>query len=107
VPNRINQLDGSAVSTGNGGAVESIPPARPVGSAAGGASGGAGPAADSVHITASGRALAQAVQEAPEVDAARVSTLQQSIGSGNYSVDAERIAARMLQLEQDLGGNAQ
>ena len=110
MPNRINQLDGRAVSTGNGGAVESIPPARPVGSAAGGASGGAGPAPDSVHITASGRALAalsQAVQEAPEVDAARVSTLQQSIGSGNYSVDADRIAARMLQLEQDLGGNAQ
>lgn len=108
--NRINQLDGGAVSSGSGGAVESILPAKTVGSAASGSSGNGGPPPDSVHITASGRALAalsQAVQEAPEVDSARVSTLQQAIASGNYSVDAERTAGRMLQLEQDLSGNGQ
>jgi negative regulator of flagellin synthesis FlgM len=110
VPNRINQLDGGAVSSGTGSAVEGIAPSKSVGSAAGGSNGSPGAAPDSVSITPSGRALAavsQAVQEAPEVDNARVSTLQQAIASGSYSVDADRIAGRMLQLEQDLGGNAQ
>jgi negative regulator of flagellin synthesis FlgM len=63
-----------------------------------------------VHITDSARTIAtlsQAVQDTPEVDGARVSTLQQTIASGNYSVDADKVAARMLQLEQDLGENAQ
>jgi len=110
VANRINQLDGGSVSSGSGGAVESILPAKPVGSAAGGSSGSAAAAPDSVNITASGRALAalsQAVQDTPEVDGARVSTLQQAIASGTYSVDADGIAGRMLQLEQELGGSGQ
>jgi negative regulator of flagellin synthesis FlgM len=110
VANRINQLDGGAVSSGTGGAVESILPPKPAGSAANGSSGGSAPESDSVHITASGRALAvlsQAVQEAPEMDSARVSALQQAISSGTYSVDAEHLAGSMLQLEQDLGGSAQ
>jgi len=110
VANRIQQLDGGSVSSGTGSAVESVLPAKPVGSATGGASGAASAPTDSVHITASGRALAalsQAVQDTPEIDGARVATLQQSISSGNYSIHADRLAGRMLQLEQDLGGDAQ
>jgi negative regulator of flagellin synthesis FlgM len=63
------------------------------------------PGVDSVNITDSARrllALAQAVQSAPEVDTQRVAELQQSIGSGQYQVQPERIADRLLQMEQDL-----
>ena len=110
MPNRINHLDGGAVSSGTGGTVESILPAKPAGAQTSGAGGGSAPAPDSVNITASGKALAglsQAVQDSPEVDGARVSSLQQAITSGHYGVDADRIAGRMLQLEQDLGESAQ
>jgi flagellar biosynthesis anti-sigma factor FlgM len=47
-------------------------------------------------------ALAQAVSEAPEVDTQRVSALQQSISSGQYVINPDRIANRLLQMEQDL-----
>jgi negative regulator of flagellin synthesis FlgM len=110
VANRINHLDGGSVSSGTGGAVQGILPAKPAGSSASGSGSGSPPAPDSVNITASGRALAalsQAVQDAPEVDGARVSSVQQAISSGHYSVNADRIAGRMLQLEQDLGESAQ
>jgi negative regulator of flagellin synthesis FlgM len=110
VANRISGLGSGSVSSDTGGAVESIAPAKPVGSAAGGSSASSGAAPDSVHITDSARAIAalsQAVQDSPEIDGARVSTLQQAIASGNYSVDADNVAGRMLQLEQDLGENAQ
>jgi negative regulator of flagellin synthesis FlgM len=110
VANRISELGSGSVSSGTGGAVESVLPAKPVGSAASGSSAPSGASPDSVHITESARAIAtlsQAVQDTPEVDGARVSNLQQAIASGNYSVDADKVAARMLQLEQDLGENAQ
>ena len=105
--NRIDKLDGGSVSSGTGGAIESILPAKPVGAAATGSSGPSAASTDSVHITASGRALAalaQAVNDTPEVDASRVGHLQQAIASGSYGIDPEQIAGRMLQLEQDLGG---
>ncbi len=63
------------------------------------------PSVDSVNITDSARrlsALAQAVQDAPEVDTLRVAALQQSIGNGQYAINAERIADRLIQMEQDL-----
>ncbi|MFI4868206.1 MAG: flagellar biosynthesis anti-sigma factor FlgM [Steroidobacterales bacterium] len=65
------------------------------------------PSVDSVNITASARsllALSQAVQAAPEVDPLRVSALQQSISNGQYTISPERIADRLLQMEQDLRG---
>jgi negative regulator of flagellin synthesis FlgM len=63
------------------------------------------PETDNVHLTDPARnmaALAQAVFDAPDVDTARVDTLQQSIQNGSYHVDAGRIADRLLQLEQEL-----
>lgn len=102
--NRIKELGGLSVGSGSGGPIESVRPAAPVGSVGAGTS----PAgdSDSVQITPYARlltSLSQAVQNAPEVDAARVSSLQQAIDSGQYQVDAEKIAARLLSLEQDLG----
>lgn len=108
--NRISELGSGSVSSGTGSAVEGVQPAKPVGSAAGGSSTPSGASPDRVHITDSARAiatLAQAVEDTPEVDGPRVSNLQQAIASGNYSVDADKVAARMLQLEQDLGESAQ
>jgi len=110
VANRISELGSGSVSSGTGGAVEAILPAKPAGSAASGSSAPSEASADRVHITDSARtvaALAQAVEDAPEVDGPRVSHLQQAVASGTYSVDADKLAARMLQLEQDLGESAQ
>ena len=102
---QIKDLGGGSIGAGGG----SLEPVRgkPVGSAAPGSGSSLGLGAESVHITDSARALAalsQAVQSTPEVDAGRVATLQQAIANGNYSIDSDRIAARMLQVEQDLGG---
>ena len=63
------------------------------------------PGVDSVNITDSARrlsALAQAVQSAPDVDSQRVAALQQAIGNGQYQISPERVADRLLQMEQDL-----
>jgi negative regulator of flagellin synthesis FlgM len=109
---KISQLDGGAISSGTRSAVDGIAPAKAVGSGAAGA-GSTDPSgtdsSDSVSITESGRALAalsQAVQDAPEIDGARVAALKQAITSGSYSIDDEVIAARMLKIDQDLHGKA-
>lgn len=105
MPNRINELDGLSVGAGSGGPVESIRPAAAVSSSTAGASSSLG-SSDSVQITPHARlltSLSQAVQNAPEIDAARVGRLQQAIDAGHYQVDPEQTAARLLRLEQDLG----
>lgn len=43
------------------------------------------------------------LQGQPEVDEARVNELRQKIESGNYELSPERLAAKLLRLEQDLG----
>lgn len=104
---RIKDVGGGSIGAG-GGSLDPIRGGKPAGSAPGSGSGvSAGADADSVHITDSARALAalsQAIQSVPDVDTARVATLQQAIASGSYSIDSEGIAARLLQTEQDLGG---
>lgn len=113
---KINQLDGGAISSGTGGAVDTVAQAKSVGSGATG-SGSTGStdnlaseSPESVSITQSGRtlaALSQAVQDSPEIDGPRVAALRQSIESGSYSIDDDAIAGSMWQIEQDLGGMAQ
>ena len=64
-----------------------------------------GASGDSVHITQSARslaAMAQTIRDIPDVNAERVASVQQAIASGQYTISSERIAARLLQLEQDL-----
>ena len=39
----------------------------------------------------------------PEVDRARVSALRQQIRSGEYEIDADRLAGKLLRLEKELG----
>jgi flagellar biosynthesis anti-sigma factor FlgM len=60
---------------------------------------------DSVHITATARAvlaLQEAVSGVPDIDTARVERLQQSIDQQHYTVDAGKIADRLMNLEGDL-----
>jgi negative regulator of flagellin synthesis FlgM len=105
VANRIKELDGLSVGAPNGGPVESVRPATAVSSSTAGAN-SALDSSDSVQITPYARlltSLSQAVQNTPEVDAARVSRLQQAIDAGQYRIDPEQTATRLLRLEQDLG----
>ena len=58
-----------------------------------------------VHITNQARQLAtleQAVQGAPIVDEARVAGIRHAIETGRYEVSPQRIADKLLRLEQDL-----
>lgn len=60
---------------------------------------------DSVHITGAAHqmlALQQQISETPEVNAARVQELRSAISQKRYTIDASRIADRMLQIESDL-----
>jgi negative regulator of flagellin synthesis FlgM len=103
VPNRIKGLDGGSIGPGSSNPIETIRVATPVNPA--GTDSSAKPEADSVHITQSARALAalsQAVQDTPDVDTGRVAAVQQAIVAGTYKINPERIASRLLQLEQDL-----
>jgi negative regulator of flagellin synthesis FlgM len=48
--------------------------------------------------------LQQAIKDAPDIDTSRVANVQQALSSGQYKIDAGKIADRMIQLEGDLRG---
>ena len=103
MPNRIKGLDGGSIGPGSSNPIETIRISKPVSPA--GADSSSKPDADSVHITQSARSLAtlsQAVQDSPDIDSGRVAAAQQALKAGTYRINPERIASRMLQLEQDL-----
>lgn len=57
------------------------------------------------HITDSARKLAvleQTVRDLPAIDEARVQQVGARIADGNYKVDAERVADKLLRSDQDL-----
>lgn len=103
MPNRIKGLDGGSIGPSDSNPVEKVRVSTPVSTA--GADSSSSASVDSVHITQSARsmaALSQAIQDTPDVDAGRVAAAQQAIASGQYTVNPERIASRLVQLEQDL-----
>jgi negative regulator of flagellin synthesis FlgM len=103
VPNRIKGMDGGSIGPGGSNPIETIRVSTPVNPA--GSDSSSNPAGDSVHITQSARSLgvlSQAVQETPDIDAGRVAATQQALAAGTYTINPDRIASRMLQLEQDL-----
>ena len=62
--------------------------------------------ADDVHLTGASRQLAameQSLRELPAVDEVRVAVVRQRLSGGEYKVDPQRIADRLLGLERDLG----
>ena len=103
MPNRIKGLDGGSIGPGSSNPIETIrisPSVNPAG-----ADSSSKTQADSVHITQSARSLAalsQAVQDTPDIDSDRVAATQQALAAGTYTINPDRIASRMLQLEQDL-----
>ncbi|MDY6941613.1 MAG: flagellar biosynthesis anti-sigma factor FlgM [Pseudomonadota bacterium] len=61
---------------------------------------------DSVTFTDTARQLnelAAAVEKVPVVDTQRVEQIKQLVDSGQYRVDSERVADRLIALEQMLG----
>ena len=103
---RIKALTGGSISASNSGSpIEQIRAST----AASASTSGAPASVDSVQITDSARqlaALSQAVQNTPEVDSQRVAVLQQAIEGGQYSVNPQLIADRLLQFEHDLSSAA-
>jgi len=103
VTDRIKGLGSSSLGASSSGTpVDQIRAATAPSSATGAPQSGV----DSVNITDSARrlsALAQAVHASPELDSQRVTALQQAISNGQYVVSPDRIANRLLQMEQDLG----
>jgi negative regulator of flagellin synthesis FlgM len=64
----------------------------------------AGPSAD-VQLTGAARGLAameQSLVALPAVDEARVAAVKRRLDSGEYRIDAQRIADRLLHLESEL-----
>jgi negative regulator of flagellin synthesis FlgM len=63
------------------------------------------PVDSSVTLTDAARRLAaleRVIAGVPDVDLARVEELRSAIESGRYTVDADRIASRLLDLEREL-----
>ncbi len=109
MPNTIKGLSGGSIGPDTSNPVEKVRGGTPVGTPTAGAS--SSPAADSsVHITSSARLLAslsQAVNSTPDINSSRVAAVQQAIASGQYKISPERIANRLVQLDQDLGNATQ
>lgn len=60
---------------------------------------------DNVQLTGAARdmaAIEQALVAMPAVDEARVASVKRRLDSGQYRVDAQRVADRLLSLEGDL-----
>lgn len=67
----------------------------------------AGAGSNAVNITDQAKQLAsleQALQTLPAVDEARVAEIRSAIQDGRYQVNPERIADKLLRLEQELSG---
>lgn len=62
---------------------------------------------DTVTVSTTARnltSLQQVIKDTPDIDTNRVATVQQALSSGQYKIDAGKIADRMIQLESDLRG---
>lgn len=69
------------------------------------AAGAARSGGDQVRLTPDARqasAIADRIATLPTIDRARVDAVSAAISRGEYRIDADRIAERMLALEQDL-----
>ena len=66
------------------------------------------PATDKVSLSEQSlqvRELQQRLDQVPEVDAEKVQAIKQAIARGDYPVDAQKLAANLMNLEKILSGN--
>ena len=99
--NKIGGYDNRPVHNGTG---KTVSRERDAGTSAS-QSAAAGKAAGPVRITDQARQLAaleRAVQDAPVVNDARVAAVRTAIEEGRYEVVPERIADKLLRMEQEL-----
>lgn len=99
-------VKGTSASTVNSGGSRVVDAVRGGSPAASSTQAGAGSAqADSLSISGSARSLAnlqEAIAAAPDVNVGHVERVAKALEAGQYTVNAARIADRMLQLERDL-----
>lgn len=98
VSNKINGLEPrpTRVTPGSG--------VRALAGAARGAGGERTPASD-VQLTGAARNLAaieESLRAMPAVDELRVASVKQRLQDGSYEIDPQRVADRLLRLEEDL-----
>jgi negative regulator of flagellin synthesis FlgM len=92
---------GATTPVGNGQAVRRPPES----SVSDGQGSSAAPPSPSVSITDSARQLAaleQAVSASPVVNGAKVAKIGKAVDDGTYSVDPEKVADKLMQMEQSL-----
>lgn len=66
-----------------------------------------GPASDSVELRQQDelfRSLSEALQNTGDTSSERVASLKLAINSGHYTVDSQRLAARLLAFDNQLAG---
>jgi len=103
VPNKVNGVETKPVRVAPAGAVH-----KRLEQSAGKAGSSAASESD-VHLTGASRNLAaieQSLREMPAIDELRVSVVKQRLSSGDYRIDPQRVADRLLSLERDLARHA-
>lgn len=50
------------------------------------------------------KAAEQALQQQPDIDDAKVAELREALENGSFSVDAEKLAQKMLEVDQSIFG---
>ena len=97
---KINGLDNRPVLVAGKGSAE-----RTAGKSAAAPGAAVAAAAHEVKLTDSAvqlAALEQALAQVPDVDMKRVGEVRAKIQSGEYKIDAQRIAAKLMELERAL-----
>jgi len=64
---------------------------------------------DNVEITAVAKEITQALKSSentPIIDKKRVEEVKQALSEGTYPIDAEKIASKMIQIEQEQFNNS-
>jgi negative regulator of flagellin synthesis FlgM len=98
LPSKVNGMDAKSVRVAPGSGVH-----KRLDQPAGKAGSGAGSDTD-VQLTGAARNLAaieQSLRELPAIDELRVATVKQRLESGEYQVDAQRVADKLLAMERD------
>ncbi|MEO7773965.1 MAG: flagellar biosynthesis anti-sigma factor FlgM [Steroidobacteraceae bacterium] len=99
--NKINGLENRPVQVSPGSA------ARPVSDREGAPRTDVPGPARHIHITDTARTLAsleESMKKMPAVDEKKVTLVRDSLRDGNYKIDPQRVADKLLRMEQELSG---